>query len=476
MVKLTFYGGVNEIGGNKILVEDKKTRVFFDFGQSFTFGADYFTGWLAPRTVNGLGDYFAFDLLPKLKGLYSKEMLAQTNLDYIEPEFDAVFLSHAHFDHVSHIQFLDPKIPVYMGEGTKLFMEAMEETSSFCNYGDHTCSRFRTGHKIHIDSITVEPVHVDHSIPAAYGFLIHTSEGIVVYTGDLRSHGPRKDLTEEFIEKAKESKPIALITEGTRMAQTEKRQNYSEPQVAKLANGVVSSTDKIVFAARYSRDIDRFNSFYKAAKKNNRKLVITPKTAHLLTKLLDDKHLTVPDPLKDDNIAVYYKRKKSGAFDEKDYFLWEREFMNKLVNHDYVRKHQKNLIMDLDFTQLTELLDIKPKAGSHFIHSMSEPFSEEDVQDDVMHNWIDHFKMQFHQMHASGHMSKDSLVEMVNYIQPKKAFPVHTENARLFKETCRNVQITKRKKNTVFSLDSGENTLKLHLMVICFSNAFENVG
>jgi hypothetical protein len=31
VVKLTFYGGVNEIGGDKILFEDKKTRIF-DFG------------------------------------------------------------------------------------------------------------------------------------------------------------------------------------------------------------------------------------------------------------------------------------------------------------------------------------------------------------------------------------------------------------------------------------------------------------
>lgn len=44
-----------------------------------------------------------------------------------------------------------------------------------------------------------------------------------------------------------------------------------------------------------------------------------------------------------------------------------------------------------------------------------------------MHNWIDHFKMQFHQLHASGHISKDQLVEMVNEIQSKKVFPVHTE-------------------------------------------------
>jgi ribonuclease J len=446
MVKLTFYGGVNEIGGNKILLEDRKTKIMLDFGQSFTFGADYFTGYLAARSINGLGDYFEFNLLPKIKGLYSREQLAFADLEYAEPEIDAVFLSHAHFDHVAHIQFLDPEIPVYLGFGTKLFMESMEETSSFCDYGEHKCSLFRTGDKIKIDNVTVEPVHVDHSIPAAYGFIIQTSAGAVVYTGDLRRHGPRKDLTEEFIEKARDAEPMALITEGTRMADVEKRQNYSEPQVAKLANDIVSSTDRMVFAARYSRDIDRFNSFYKVAKKNNRKLVINPKTAHLLTKLLGDEHLKVPDPLKDDSIVVYYKRKKSGAFDEADYYLWEREFMDKIVTHEYVRKNQKSLIMDLDFPQLTELVDIKPKPGSHFIRSMSEPFSEEDVEDHVLHNWINHFEMQFHQMHASGHMDKHDLVEMVNCIRPKRAFPVHTENQQLFKSCCSNMQTIKQGK------------------------------
>ena len=443
MAKLTFYGGVNEIGGNKILLEDKKTKIFFDFGQSFTFGSSYFTGWLTPRAINGLGDYFAFDLVPRIRGLYSKEMLAHTDMPYSEPGVDAVFLSHAHSDHVGHIQFLDPKIPVFLGFGTKLFMDCMEETSNFCNYGEHDCHRFRTGDRIKVNDITVEPIHVDHSIPAAYGFIIHTSAGPVVYTGDLRRHGPRKDLTEDFIEKAKEAEPIALICEGTRMARKESRKNVSEPQVKKESDKIVNSTEKAVFTMRASRDIDRFNSFYKVAKKNNRKLVVTPKTAHLLTKLLDDEHLDLPDPMKDDSIWVYYKRKKSGAFEEKDYFPWERKFLDKIVTHEYIRKNQNNLIMDLDFTQFAELIDIKPKPSSHFIHSMSEPFSEEDIEDQVMHNWIDHFKMQFHQLHASGHMSRRNLVEMVTYIKPKRAFPVHTENQQLFKSFCCNLQMIK---------------------------------
>jgi len=34
-MKLTFFGGVSEIGGNKILLRDQDTTMFIDFGRSF---------------------------------------------------------------------------------------------------------------------------------------------------------------------------------------------------------------------------------------------------------------------------------------------------------------------------------------------------------------------------------------------------------------------------------------------------------
>ncbi len=449
MIRLKFLGGVDEIGGNKILLEEKGTKILLDFGQSFNFGAEYFTGWLSPRAINGLGDHFEFGLLPKISGLYAENQLQGTDFPYCEPEISAVFLSHGHFDHVAHICFVDPEIPVYLGVGTKLFLESMEETSSFCDYKDHAYRTFRTGQKIKLDGVVVEPVHVDHSIPAAYGFIIHTQESTIAYTGDLRLHGPRRDLTEEFIEKAKAAEPDALICEGTRMALKENRKNHSESHVEQRSNRIVSSTNKIVFVARYSRDLDRFRSFYNVAKKNGRKIVITPKSAYLLSKLTADKHLSLPNPLKDEHVLVYFKRKRSGKYDDSDYSPWERTFMNKMVSCDFVHKNQSNLVMDLDFYQLTELIDIRPDDGGHFIHSMSEPFSEEDIEDEVLRNWLNHFGLRFHQLHASGHLNRGQISNLVNDVDAKQVFPVHTENASLFKQTCKNVKIPKREREYI---------------------------
>ena len=116
MTSLTFHGGINEIGGNKILLEDRDTKVWFDFGESFTCGEGYFIDFLQARKVAGAKDYFEFNLLPKIRGLYSRDALRFTDLKYEEPKFDAFFLSHVHFDHIAHIKFIHEQIPVYLGE------------------------------------------------------------------------------------------------------------------------------------------------------------------------------------------------------------------------------------------------------------------------------------------------------------------------------------------------------------------------
>ena len=79
-VKLSFFtgGGVDGIGGNKILLESHGTALFLDFGKSFSEENKYFDEFLKPRGLNGLGDLLAFDLIPPLPGIYREDLVVPT--------------------------------------------------------------------------------------------------------------------------------------------------------------------------------------------------------------------------------------------------------------------------------------------------------------------------------------------------------------------------------------------------------------
>jgi mRNA degradation ribonuclease J1/J2 len=70
---------------------------------------------------------------------------------------------------------------------------------------------------------------------------------------------------------------------------------------------------------------------------------------------------------------------------------------------------------------------------------MSEPFGEEDIEAQVLQNWLSHFGLKYHQLHASGHISRPELTEAIRAIKPARLFPVHTENPWMFNDIHGNV-------------------------------------
>ncbi|HUS99228.1 MAG TPA: MBL fold metallo-hydrolase, partial [Candidatus Thermoplasmatota archaeon] len=237
MVEVTFYGGVDEIGGNKILLDDQGTKLFLDFGMSFSRRGKYFEEFLNPRTANGIGDFLEMGLLPNLPGIYRTDLLEHAGKKPQDPVVSGVILSHAHADHANYISFLHKDIPIYCGETCKRIINAVAEQTARDLENEVIDFRIRplyrsrykippvirkfhtftTGIKFNIGSIEVEPIHIDHSVPGAYAFIIYTSEGPLIYTGDLRMHGLHTDMTDDFIAAAQQAKPIAMITEGTRI-------------------------------------------------------------------------------------------------------------------------------------------------------------------------------------------------------------------------------------------------------------------
>jgi ribonuclease J len=116
--------------------------------------------------------------------------------------------------------------------------------------------------------------------------------------------------------------------------------------------------------------------------------------------------------------------------------VWERNLLSqlrsKVVTSEYVNRHQEEILVQLDFETLPELIDIKPAPGSPFIHSKSEPIEEDDEVEATLRNWIEFFQLRRHQFHASGHMSEPEIAEMIRQIAPKTVIPVHTEHPERF--------------------------------------------
>ncbi|HYB77511.1 MAG TPA: MBL fold metallo-hydrolase RNA specificity domain-containing protein, partial [Thermoplasmata archaeon] len=115
-------------------------------------------------------------------------------------------------------------------------------------------------------------------------------------------------------------------------------------------------------------------------------------------------------------------------------YLWERPFLEAALPSEEVRGQGRKFLLALDLAHFPELIDLRPPKGSPFIHSMSEPFSEDDVDDRVMHNWLDHFGLEFHQMHASGHASGTELLDIVRATGAKAVYPIHTEHPEAFEK------------------------------------------
>jgi ribonuclease J len=431
--RITCYGGVGEIGGNKFILEDRGIKVILDFGTGFSDGSDYFDSAISPRGVNGAGDLFEFDLLPQIPGLYSEEALQNTRVEYTEPEFDAVVLSHYHSDHTGRIEYIDPKIPVYCGETTSLIHDAYNGSTG-SPLDKHPIRKFRTGDRFTIGPMEFHPIHVDHSIPGAYGFVIHTSDGTMAYTGDFRFHGPAGSMTWDFVDAAREENPSLLLTEGTRVGPEDDAANMSETAVKKEALKMVKGTRSLVFSTFRGNDVDRVNTFFDACQAAGRRLVVSMKLAVLLEKLKADKKLRVPRVGKD--VDVYLRRKRTGKFDDSDYYAWERPFVAKGLTAEDIRKRQGEVFLHLEAWNFPELIDIKPDRGGTYIHAATEAFNEEgEKEETLIKNWVEHVGFRYAQLHASGHAPGSDVMELVRSISAKKVVPIHTEHPELFKQS-----------------------------------------
>jgi len=447
----------------------------------------YFAEFLNPRKLSGFGDLFEFDLLPDIKGIYRRDY--SKHMDYGDHDkdttIDGVLLTHAHVDHCAYIHYLRPEIPIYCSEASKIIMQGFQDMGGDEEYitykenfkiyensrggisraktADHREETSRNiqvlnpSNVLKLDSISVESIPIDHSLPGVYGFLIHTSEGDIGYTADIRFHGRKPDDSQKFVDTCGSKNLDYLLCEGTRI---NKQDSITEFDVESKVTDVINNTENLVVCTYPIRDLDRFLSFYNSIKAAGRDLVIDTKQAYLLKlfQTSDEWKNFYPSP-EDPNIKVFVSRKSWGLLDkdpeiwtdgviQADYKNWEREFLDypNYVDYRDVLANQKNYAFYCSDFQLQNLIDVRPKEKSSYIRSSTEPFNDEmKLDQERIKRWLVHFGLisdddAWNTIHVSGHGSCDQIKKIIDGTKPKTLIPIHTEHEDHFVPLHSNVK------------------------------------
>jgi len=522
MARLTFYGGINEIGGNKILLEDGEKKLLLDFGFPYKRHKSFYEEYLRARGGAGLLDPLAMGLLPPLEGLYRPDIMPPELWEQFRnhplycqlDRVDGVLLSHAHLDHSGYISFLRDDIPVYSTATTAFIAKAMQD-SGRADFDQQVCyfnpavQDYPTGLNqmaflgstearrqrqfciadVNPEALTADALQfwswgfwektarqrellscplnthagcvfnlrcfpVDHSIPGACAWAIQTDFGWVIYSGDLRLHGKRAELTERFVEAAAELQPKVLILEGTNVPRDT---NVTEQEVYENGLKAISASSGLVIADFSPRDADRLLTFLQIARDTGRKLAILPKDAYLLKtlRLLDPQ---IPDIAREDSLVIYQKTTASKSPD-----LWLRnlydEYSQKIILASDVSSVPEQFILCFSFFDLNELPSIHPQPGGLYLYSSSEPHDEEqEIDFRRLHNWLEYFQFkgfglpvgsnegwqipeEERGLHASGHACGPDLLQIARKIKPQILIPVHSEQPTFYVELLKDSDI-----------------------------------
>lgn len=492
-LEITGYGGVGEIGGNKLLVKAGDDSLFLDFGMSFGAQSKFYEEYLQPRSTSKLHDLLRLDLIPHLDGVYRQDALKPIGVDKTDLSAgkafwntdltsyeaakedkdwtpDAVFISHAHLDHIGYLPYLGD-IPIIWSETTERVAGVLSDIGPSSGFdGEFVEMKPRmivsqkggyfpdepkissgepkprstrpTTHRDRIsvgDSITVETFSIGHSIPGTQAALIETPNEQIVYTGDIRFHGRSDhDLGEEL----RDLRPDIMLCEGTRINQDEPD---NEAQVERELIEYASGTDGLVIVAFAWKDLERYETLLDVADEVDRQMVVDPRLAALRAKLGDSVYT--------DGAKAFVERSSSMLYSPTDYVQnkhrageatdWEDDpditHLTDGVTAVDINEAPHRYILQLDYFRFKNLVDFELPAGSIFIRAQTEPFNEEmELSDRRLQNWLEYFGLNTendhepYQTHASGHAAGVDIFEMIDKIKPNTLIPIHTEHPDAF--------------------------------------------
>ncbi|MDR1734571.1 MAG: ribonuclease J [Oscillospiraceae bacterium] len=392
-VKISFLGGMNEIGKNCYFYEYGDDAIVVDCGLSFPDQESPGVDVIIPDFT------YAEQKLDKIRG---------------------VFITHGHEDHIGGLAYFlkHSNVPVYSAKLTlglirgKLKEHRILERSNLIE--------IVPGEEIKLGAFKVEGIHVNHSIPDAMAFAITTPAGTLIQTGDFKIDTTPID--GEIIDFASfcrfaQKGVLALLADST---------NAERPGYTASERTVGDSFDSIfrkaehrrIFVATFSSNIHRVQQIMDTAHQLGRKVALLGRSLENCVNVsMELGYLHVPDGLliHIDMIHQYPPEKiviiSTGSQGE------PMSALSRIAAGD----HRKVQISPLDCV----VISANPIPGNE--KTVGKVINE------LLKRGAEVVYEKMYDVHVSGHACQEELKIMLGIVKPKFFIPVHGEQKQLVK-------------------------------------------
>ena len=392
-IKVSFLGGLNEVGKNMTLFEYGEDMFLVDCGLAF------------PDQ-----DMLGVDLvLPDFT-------YVERNADRIR----GIVITHGHEDHIGGLPYLLKvlNVPVY---GTKLTIGLIQgKLREHGLLNSASLNVINPGDVITLGGFTVEAIHVNHSIPDALGLAIRCEGGTIVHTGDFKIDttpidGGMMDLG-RLAEIGQEG-VLCLMSDST---------NAERPGFTESERKVGESFETLfrkagnnrIIVATFSSNINRVQQIMNVAASLGRKVALVGRSLENVVSISAELgYLNIPEGIVIDiNMINRYPADKLVIITTGS----QGEPMSALTRMAF-SDHRKVEIHPNDYV----IISATPIPGNEKTVSR--------VVNELMKLGADVVYEKMYEVHVSGHACQEELKMIMGIVKPKYFIPVHGELKHLRK-------------------------------------------